>query len=106
MADYSFTVADRPNGVHKTAANTTEDTVTVNSSASAARVQVVNRGTGPIYLNLNGAAAVAEADGTIVVPAGLIYELYVGAGSPVVRLVGAAAGSWPYSVQAMPLNAV
>lgn len=106
MADYSFTVADRPNGVHKTAASTTEDTVTINSSASAARAQIVNRGTGPVYLELNGNTAVAEANGTIVVPAGLIFEWYIGAGSVVIHLVGAAAGSWPYSAQAMPLNAV
>lgn len=106
MADYSFTVADRPNGVHKGLSGTTEDVVTINSSAAAARAQVVNRGTGPIYLNLNNAAAVAEADGTVVVPAGLVYEWYIGAGSVPVRLVGASAGTWPYSVQAMPLNAV
>lgn len=106
MADYPFTVADRPNGIHKGLGGTTEDVVTINSSASAARAQVVNRSTGPIYLNLNGSTAVAEADGTIVVPAGLIYEWYIGAGSVAVRLVAAGAGTWPYSVQAMPLNAV
>lgn len=106
MTAYSFTVADRPSGVHKGLSGTTEDTVTIDSSASPARVQIVNRATGPIYANLNGSTAVAEADGTIVIPAGMVYELYIGAGSPVVRLVGAAAGTWPYSVQAMPLNAV
>ena len=103
MASYSMTItAGRKDGRHKTLSATTADTVTIDSAAEACRAQVINRSTtAPIYFRDDGTAAVAEADGTTVVPAGMIYEWYIGAGVTSVSVVG---DGDAYSVQATPLG--
>lgn len=108
MADYSFTAADRPNGVHKALANTTEDTVTINSADRPCYAQVINASLGDIFIDLNGTVLTAPGqNGSLRIQAGKAYNWYIGANAAVlVRLIGPSAGSWDYSVQASPLSAV
>jgi len=99
MASYSLTVGGRPSGVHKTLSGTTADTVTVTSTTTSSRGQVINRSSAAIYLRFDGSAAVAAADGTVVLPAGLVYEWFIGSGTATVSVVGSGDA---YSVQASP----
>lgn len=99
MASYSLTVGGRPSGVHKTLSGTTADTVTIDSTVTNSRGQVINRSTAAIYARLDGSAAVAAADGTVIIPAGMVFEWFIGSGSAAVSIVGSGDA---YSVQAMP----
>lgn len=98
MATDSLTVGGRPNGIHNTLSGTTADTITIVAGVTS-RGQIVNRGTAGIWARFDGTAAVAAADQTVFIPAGMIFEWYIGSGSPTVSIVG---NGDDYSVQALP----
>jgi hypothetical protein len=80
---------------------TTADTITINSASTSSRGQVINRGTTGLYARFDGTAAEAAADGTVFIPAGMVFEWYIGSGIPTLSLISATSGG-DYSVQAMP----
>lgn len=99
MAAQSFTVAGVPTGVHKTLSGTTADTVAITTGGQNCRAQIINRSTAGITARFDSTTAVALADGTVFIPAGMVYEWFIGSGVASFSIVG---NGDAYSVQASP----
>lgn len=103
MAADSFTVTNVPTGVTNTLTGTTADAVTVTSTGQACRINVLNRSSSnTLHVRPDGVTAVADADGTLQVPAGGSVEWQVGPGVSVVSIVG---NGDSYSVTGIPQSA-
>jgi hypothetical protein len=97
MAAYTLAPAGGPLGVNKTLSGTTADTITV-GPYDRYRLIVLNRSTATIYFRPDGVTAVAAADGTVPVPAGVAFD-WNESGTTVVSVVGSGDA---YSVVAIP----
>jgi hypothetical protein len=99
MATDSLTVGGRPSGIHNTLSGATADTITINTATKTCRGQIINRSTAGFWVRLDGSAAIVAADGTIYLPAGMVFEWFIGSGTATVSIIG---NGDAYSVQTLP----
>lgn len=101
MAADAFTVSTVDSGVHNTLSTTTADTITV-TTAVPARLQVIPRSGAGIWVRTDGTTAVALTDANRFIPAGMLWEWSVSAGT--VTVVSVVGSSNDYSVQGQPVG--